>query len=225
MSSGCWSSSSAADHPQTRTAALMSLCTLWTWDAAREQSQTRSYMYIYNVVVLFIWPKIWPMNPENKSEMKSKVLHIWNSTLTFRLRCAWSTGGAPASTSPPSSLTWREAGPGSWRWRTGWNTGNIQRQQLDAMGSDNEAFVPPLICFHSVTLFLPRVPKLADRLSFKCCRRFRQCDYLDFDRYIDTDVPPHKMVFYMYIIPRYAQCLDVNNLCCIKQSLSRWSKT
>merc|ERR1712027_138251 len=31
---------------------------------------------------------------------------------------------------------------------------------------------------------------------------YRQCDYLDFDSYIDPDVPPHKMVFYMYIIPR-----------------------
>ena len=44
----------------------------------------------------------------------------------------------------------------------------------------------------------------------KCCNLSssvcRQCDYLDFESYIDPVVAPPKMVFYMYIIPRYAQC-------------------
>ena len=58
--------------------------------------------------------------------------------------------------------------------------------------------------FSFSSLSLARAARFVDRPSVKCCWRYRQCDYLDFDSYIDPDVPPHKMVFYMYIIPRYA---------------------
>ena len=46
-----------------------------------------------------------------------------------------------------------------------------------------------------------------------CGNVHRQCDYLDFDSYLDPDVPPDRMVFYMYIIPRYAHShFDVKNV-------------
>lgn len=42
----------------------------------------------------------------------------------------------------------------------------------------------------------------AEELAVSDRVEYRQCDYLDFDSYLDPDVPPDKMVFYMYIIPR-----------------------